>query len=191
LTTSALQPPVRIPVLDISDVIRARSKHQFSHIKSDVTTASLYPTDTGGTGSSVDKKIGAQLQDRLATDDAGHIIGNQLGGSGQVLNNLFPQERNHNQGHASTYQLWRKYEDEVREALTPRKSSSVGRTGRCNCDNNFMGEMTVKLWYENSFRNGAPRPYSLRPIEVTSFTVIRQPISLAVSFGSIAILLDS
>jgi hypothetical protein len=42
--------------------------------------------------------------------------------------------------------------------------------------------MTVKLWYETSLSSGAPRPYSLRPINITSFATIRQPVGVG-GFG--------
>jgi RHS repeat-associated protein len=164
-------------VLHIDDVIRARRARRFSYIKSDVTFARIVGTDGRGSGSGVSDDARARVPDlRAGLDDAGHIIGRQLGGSGKNHNNLFSQERNHNRGWAGTYQKWREYENKI-AGIT---STPVGRRG-CPCY--LEADMTVKLWYERPLSSGAPRPASLRPINITSFTVFKQPIDIGSEFN--------
>ncbi|MCJ8211737.1 DNA/RNA non-specific endonuclease [Mucilaginibacter sp. RS28] len=51
--------------------------------------------------------------------DAGHIFGNQMGGSGKDTANIFAQQKNFNRGNSyqgeRTYESWRKTENEIRE----------------------------------------------------------------------------
>jgi RHS repeat-associated protein len=151
-------------VFHIDDVIRARTARSFSYVKTDYTTATIWGTDTTGSGSHVDPNVRPLVPDlRTGLDDAGHIIGRQLGGSGMTQNNLFAQEKSHNRGWAGTYQLWRAYENTIEKAV----NTQIG-SGSCECYP--KAEMTVKLWYEKPLSSGAPRPLSLRPIKITSFT---------------------
>jgi hypothetical protein len=46
-----------------------------------------------------------------STDDAGHIIGNQLGGTGRRLYNIFPQSPNINRG------VWSQEESDIRNLV--------------------------------------------------------------------------
>jgi hypothetical protein len=51
------------------------------------------------------------------TYDAGHILGRQNGGAGHVNEGVFPQNRQINQGHAGTFDTWRRHEDNVNKTL--------------------------------------------------------------------------
>ncbi len=111
-------------VSNIADTNRSRITDKTTSITSDLTFAVLRRSGPGkkNQGTKTPPKIGDKIPDFLGTyDDAGHIIGKQLGGSGTDPNNLFSQQRDGNNRYRSKKlgggSAWRKYEDEVRNIL--------------------------------------------------------------------------
>jgi hypothetical protein len=61
--------------------------------------------------------------------DAGHIFGNQYGGSGKDTGNIFAQEPKHNRGNSykgqRTFEKWRRTENNIRKGITKGDKMSV------------------------------------------------------------------
>ncbi len=77
---------------------------------------------TIGTRGSTTNKATRQFARAMGkpTDDAGHIIGNQLGGTGRDRYNIFPQSPNINRG------VWSQEENQIRNlVLTTRQPIEV------------------------------------------------------------------
>ena len=92
---------------------------------------------TRGSTTNSDTRLYARAMGK-PTDDAGHIIGNQLGGTGRQRYNIFPQSPNINRG------VWSQEENQIR--------SLVLSTGQ-------PIEVVVQLYY--------PSPRATRPNRFT------------------------
>ena len=155
---------------NISEVVRVRNSSfsfaRFSNIISDTTTAQIVNSPVTS-GSKV--RVRNQVPDIRDSDDAGHIVGKQLGGSGSNVNNLFAQNRAINQGLGGN-RIWRNLEDTIRKQVD--YSIPV-----CNC--NLTVNMTVSLSYDQNLT-------SLRPILISvSFTSFHNFVPMRSRFVSI------
>jgi RHS repeat-associated protein len=153
-----------VRVDNISDVISAVNLSapfaKFSYIVNDTTEARLAFFEGQG-GSSVSKSARAKVPDMGRNDDAGHIVGNQLGGSGLDPNNLFAQNKDYNRGYDGKFPQWRKFEDEIRKQIDYEVPF-------CNCHPTV--DLSVKLWYNKSPLSITG---SLRPVKITAYFVTR------------------
>jgi RHS repeat-associated protein len=85
----------------------------FSRMISDATTATITHSPIK-LGTPVDPLVRLNVPGiNPQRDDAGHIIGAQLGGSGSSINNLFAQNRQYNRGWGGDTR-WRIFEDNIR-----------------------------------------------------------------------------
>ena len=102
---------------DISQVRSAANsgKSGLVDIENDMTTAviSFFPIRTGTRTRSRNR---SRITEILASDDQGHIVSKELGGSGTSINNLFAQNFRYNQGRSGT-RAWRDFEDKTARYL--------------------------------------------------------------------------
>jgi RHS repeat-associated protein len=101
---------------NIEYVIEARKRDNTTSITNDVVSAALFYSGIGNNnlGTKVSPALKPKIPDKLPGDQNGHIVGKQLGGSGDVLNNLFAQRgRGYNQDPSP----WRRFEDRVRNEI--------------------------------------------------------------------------
>jgi RHS repeat-associated protein len=125
-------------VFNIADVNRSRITDRTTTITFDMTFAVLRRSGSGNNnqGTSVNDTARQNIPDILSSyDDAGHIIGKQLGGSGTDPNNLFSQQRFGNNRYQRRSQgggsRWRAYENEVRNILETRYQEDVTNAPMC------------------------------------------------------------
>ncbi|MFN6944920.1 MAG: hypothetical protein ACK4ND_08210, partial [Cytophagaceae bacterium] len=91
--------------------------------------------------------------------DAGHIFGNQYGGSGKDTANIFAQEPKHNRGNSyqgkRTFEKWRETENEIRSGITKghrlKIAAKLHRNRRKKYDPNSISDKEyrefMKQWY--------------------------------------------
>jgi RHS repeat-associated protein len=154
-------------VPDIKQVVDARSQDPSLYIESDVTNAEIH-FSTKDTGSKADR---SKVVDLRSNDQAGHIIGRQLGGNGGNRNNLFAQAgRGYNQNPGSA---WRTFENSVRaniDATYPDPTSL-----QCPPNNmHLTAFMQVNLWYKKTQPKSIE---TLRPIGLSA-SVVYLPLFL-------------
>jgi RHS repeat-associated protein len=157
-------------VNNIERVIRARITDSNISIIRDTThaiviySASKVGTDTDNTRYSVPDIN--YVGDPSTRDNAGHIIGSQLGGNGRDLNNLFAQrEFGYNKHNPSRLgggrSSWRNFEDRVRTKID-EELIEVDPSDYCIIDPIRRGHriafLTVNLYYG---QNGSLRPAGL------------------------------
>jgi RHS repeat-associated protein len=149
-------------VADIDIVIGARINDPDLRIQSDRTIALIAYSSTNQ-GSLANRSL---VPDLRSDDDAGHIIGRQLGGSGTNANNLFAQARS---GYNRSPSPWRAFEDSVR-----RNIDSLFEYPPAVCPSNYIhprAVITVELQYSGQI--GAAE--SLRPVEVFAGVLYSPP----------------
>ena len=129
---------------NIQTVINAYQRNPDVEITSDTTYAYIWYAPVN-TGSPANQRINPPGR-RPILDDRGHIVGAQLGGSGNDPNNLFAQNAIFNQN------AWRFYETSVRNYLDANGSNPA-----CPLDLNY----TVNLTYGK-----LPFNQRLRPVAV-------------------------
>lgn len=130
---------------NIQEVIEAHKRNPNVSIKFDNTLASIRFFKSN-TGSEANRRINPPGR-RPLLDDRGHIVGQQLGGTGDDINNLFAQTIVSNRG------SWRTYETKVRKYLDSRNTDP-----HCPPVNLFY---SVNLAYVS-----VPFVFPLRPINV-------------------------
>jgi hypothetical protein len=150
---------------DIEKVIADRKADPNLFITEDVTEARITYSFIRF-GSPVPSNIRSQVPDirDSSQDNAGHIVGSQLGGSGRDLNNLFAQEKNMNQNGGLA---WRRFEDSIRRNIDDPLLDV------CGCGN-LEALLKVELKY------GDPRRGTrelLRPIRYEASVVYTNPFS--------------
>ncbi|MFC5050527.1 helix-turn-helix domain-containing protein [Rubritalea spongiae] len=91
--------------------------------------------------------------------DAGHIFGNQYGGSGKDTANIFAQEPRHNRGNRykgkRTFKKWRRTENEIRRGIQKghkmRATAKLYRKRRIRYDPSTISDEDhrnfMKYWY--------------------------------------------
>ncbi|PSB14254.1 hypothetical protein C7B65_26655 [Phormidesmis priestleyi ULC007] len=159
---------------NITSVITARKADPNTYIVSDKTKAAIIFSPTR-TGSDVSTSARSKVPDRRTGDDAGHIVGAQLGGSGRDENNLFAQTRSgYNQNPQST---WRAFENAIRANID--KVQYDNNSKQCPPNTGHLSAvLTVNLKYQR------PKPNAtklLRPIAVDASVVFISPFSFAAS----------
>jgi RHS repeat-associated protein len=167
---------------DIQQVINASTSDRFIRIILDETQATLVHSDSpSGT-----RTNGSAIPPGFipGKDNAGHIIANQLGGSGTDINNLFAQTQNgYNQRRVMPNVIsseWRNFEDMVRanmEAQYPDPSADP-------CIPRFdhpTAQIKINLQYEP---NGTA---SLRPTGVKGVARYRSPFGNRIKIPSTSV----
>jgi RHS repeat-associated protein len=149
---------------NIQQVINASVADSNLTITRDVTNAAIVYSRTKvgtSTGSNRTRVLGIRYLRGPGADNAGHIIGAQLGGNGTDLNNLFAQRATGYNRHPES--AWRYFEDRVTsnidEELTERQNPNA-------CVPNFRPRtghrsalMTVRLQYNQG---------NVRPVAATA-----------------------
>ncbi len=157
-------------VTDIGQVVAARQQDPYLYIQSDITRARI--TYTGSENNGGSKANRSKVVDIRDSDQAGHIIGKQLGGDGNDANNLFAQAtRGFNQYPKSD---WRDFEQSVRRNIDAIFLDPTSL--KCPPDRiRVSAIMEVNLWYK---RTQPGSTETLRPIGVSA-GVVYLPIFIA------------
>jgi RHS repeat-associated protein len=156
---------------NIQQVINASKSDPYLTIIYDVTNATIvYSSTQVGTVTSSNRSQVLAIRHLSGpdADNAGHIIGNQLGGSGTNLNNLFAQRgRGFNQPPGS---FWRAFENRIRtnidEELTEIPDPSICIPTFRPRRGHRTARMTVRLQYVD--RN-------VRPVGVAANVTYQEP----------------
>lgn len=152
---------------NIKAVVSARKTDPSVFITGDTTIASISYSPTN-VGTSVGSNIRQQVPDirPSSQDQAGHIVGKQLGGSGKDINNFFAQNKYFNRNLSLP---WRVFEDSIRRNIDNPLVSSCGNVS------NLIAVLTVNLRYKGPVNPGTTEV--LRPTGYSASVFYESPFS--------------